>query len=128
MGSRRTGLAFRVASRNAPRDAILKAISEESTGCSLPSVIAALPGVEGASVAAWLNGLGVTSFVLAYRHGGEGYRHPVPMLAAQRARARGGCRLSGCYGIAELQQAGAFRVYEDPADMLHHIDEIASRD
>jgi phosphoglycolate phosphatase-like HAD superfamily hydrolase len=50
------------------------------------------------------------------------------MLAAQRARALGVGLLSGGYGVAELQQAGAFRVYEDPADMLHHIDEIASRD
>jgi len=50
------------------------------------------------------------------------------MLAAQRARALGVGLLSGGYRIAELQQAGAFRVYEDPADMLHHIDEIASRD
>ena len=50
------------------------------------------------------------------------------MLAAQRARALGVGLLSGGYGVAELQQAGAFRVYEDPADMLRNIDEIASRD
>lgn len=50
------------------------------------------------------------------------------MLAAQRARALGVGLLSGGYGTTELQQAGAFRVYEDPADMLRNIDEIASRD
>jgi HAD superfamily hydrolase (TIGR01549 family) len=50
------------------------------------------------------------------------------MLAAQRARALCVGLLSGGYGIAELQQAGAFRVYEDPADMLRNIDEITTRD
>jgi phosphoglycolate phosphatase-like HAD superfamily hydrolase len=50
------------------------------------------------------------------------------MIAAQRARALGVGLLSGGYGIAELQQAGAFRVYEDPADMLRNIDEITTRD
>ena len=50
------------------------------------------------------------------------------MLAAQRARALGVGLLSGGYGHTELQQSGAFRVYDDPADMLRHIDEIAARD
>jgi len=49
------------------------------------------------------------------------------MLAAQRARALGVGVLCGGYGQAELQQSGAFRVYEDPADLLRHIDEIAAR-
>ena len=35
--------------------------------------------------------------------------------------------LSGGYGLDELQQSGAFRVYEDPADMLRHIDEVGGR-
>jgi hypothetical protein len=26
-----------------------------------------------------------------------------------------------------LQQSGAFQVYEDPADLLFHIDEVAGR-
>ena len=50
------------------------------------------------------------------------------MLAAQRARALGVGLLSGGYGHAELQQSGAFRVYDDPADLLWHIDEVAARD
>jgi HAD superfamily hydrolase (TIGR01549 family) len=50
------------------------------------------------------------------------------MLAAQRARARGVGVLSGGYGMAELQQSGAFRVYDDPADLLRHVDEVAARD
>jgi HAD superfamily hydrolase (TIGR01509 family) len=49
------------------------------------------------------------------------------MLAATRARALGVGLLSGGYGLAELQQSGAFRVYEDPADLLLHIDEVAAR-
>ncbi len=49
------------------------------------------------------------------------------MLAAQRARALGVGLLSGGYGEDELNRAGAFRVYEDPADMLKRIDEVAAR-
>jgi phosphoglycolate phosphatase-like HAD superfamily hydrolase len=50
------------------------------------------------------------------------------MLAARRARALGVGLLSGGYGQDELERAGAFRVYDDPADLLRHIDEVAARD
>jgi HAD superfamily hydrolase (TIGR01509 family) len=49
------------------------------------------------------------------------------MLAATRCRALGVGLLSGGYGLDELQQSGAFRVYEDPADLLLHIDELGVR-
>lgn len=49
------------------------------------------------------------------------------MLAAQRARALGIGLLSGGYGQGELERSGAFRVYDDPADLLKHIDEVAAR-
>jgi HAD superfamily hydrolase (TIGR01549 family) len=49
------------------------------------------------------------------------------MLAARRARALGIGLLSGGYGREELMDAGALRVYDDPADMLAHLDEIAPR-
>ena len=49
------------------------------------------------------------------------------MLAAQRARGLGIGLLSGGYGTEELERAGAYRVYEDPADMLAHIDEVGGR-
>ena len=49
------------------------------------------------------------------------------MLAAQRARALGIGLLSGGYGTEELERSGAYRVYEDPADMLVHIDEVGGR-
>ena len=49
------------------------------------------------------------------------------MLAATRCRALGVGLLSGGYGLEELQQSGAIRVYEDPADLLFHIDEVGGR-
>ena len=49
------------------------------------------------------------------------------MLAARRARGLGVGLLSGGYGQDELERAGAVRVYEDPADLLRHIDEIGGR-
>lgn len=49
------------------------------------------------------------------------------MLAARRARALGIGLLSGGYGLEELERAGAYRVYEDPADLLEHLDEVGGR-
>jgi HAD superfamily hydrolase (TIGR01549 family) len=49
------------------------------------------------------------------------------LLAARRARALGIGLLSGGYGREELERAGAYRVYEDPADLLAHLDEVGVR-
>lgn len=49
------------------------------------------------------------------------------MIAAARCGALGIGLLSGGYGREELMSAGALRVYDDPADMLLHLDEIAPR-
>ena len=49
------------------------------------------------------------------------------MLAARRAHALGIGLLSGGYGEDELERAGAYRVYQDPADLLKHIDEVGGR-
>jgi HAD superfamily hydrolase (TIGR01509 family) len=49
------------------------------------------------------------------------------MLAAQRARTLAIGVLSGGYGTGELERAGAYRVYDDPADLLEHLDEIGVR-
>jgi HAD superfamily hydrolase (TIGR01509 family) len=49
------------------------------------------------------------------------------LLAARRARALGIGVLSGGYGQDELERAGAYRVYEDPADLLRHLDEVGIR-
>jgi HAD superfamily hydrolase (TIGR01509 family) len=49
------------------------------------------------------------------------------LLAAQRARSLGVGVLSGGYGREELESAGAYRVYEDPRDLLEHLDEVGVR-
>jgi HAD superfamily hydrolase (TIGR01509 family) len=49
------------------------------------------------------------------------------LLAARRAGALGIGLLSGGYGREELIYAGAFRVYEDPGDLLAHLDEVGVR-
>jgi HAD superfamily hydrolase (TIGR01509 family) len=49
------------------------------------------------------------------------------LLAARRARALGIGVLSGGYGREELIYAGAFRVYDDPANLLTHLDEVGVR-
>jgi HAD superfamily hydrolase (TIGR01509 family) len=49
------------------------------------------------------------------------------LLAAQRAGALGVGLLSGGYGREELDTAGAYRVYDDPADLLAHLDELGIR-
>ena len=49
------------------------------------------------------------------------------LLAARRARALAVGLLSGGYGQEELERAGAYRVYQDPADLLRHLDEVGVR-
>ena len=50
------------------------------------------------------------------------------LMAAQRARAMGVGLMSGGYGGDELERAGAYRVDQDPADLLAHLDELGIRD
>jgi HAD superfamily hydrolase (TIGR01509 family) len=49
------------------------------------------------------------------------------LLAARRAGALGIGLLSGGYGREELERAGAYSVYADPADLLRHADEVGLR-
>lgn len=49
------------------------------------------------------------------------------LLAARRALALSVGLLSGGYGREELERAGAYRVYQDPADLLRHLDEVGVR-
>jgi HAD superfamily hydrolase (TIGR01509 family) len=49
------------------------------------------------------------------------------LLAARRARALGIGLLSGGYGQDELERGGAYRVYDDPAELLRHLDEVGVR-
>ncbi len=46
------------------------------------------------------------------------------MLAAGRRRALSVGILGGGYSKSELEEAGAFRVYADPAEMLSHIEDF----
>jgi phosphoglycolate phosphatase-like HAD superfamily hydrolase len=50
------------------------------------------------------------------------------MLAARRAGMLGVGVLSGGYGTEELEQAGAYRVYDDPAMLMNHLDELGIRE
>ena len=49
------------------------------------------------------------------------------MLAARRAWALSVGLLSGGYGQEELERAGAYRVYQDPATLFRHLDEVGIR-
>jgi HAD superfamily hydrolase (TIGR01509 family) len=49
------------------------------------------------------------------------------LLAARRAGSLGVGVLSGGYGRDELERAGAYRVYADPAEMLARLDEAGVR-
>jgi HAD superfamily hydrolase (TIGR01509 family) len=49
------------------------------------------------------------------------------LLAARRAGSLGIGLQSGGYGREELERAGAYRVYADPAEMLARLDEVGVR-
>jgi len=49
------------------------------------------------------------------------------LLAGQRARALGVGLASGGYGREELERAGAYRTYDDPLDLMNHLDELGIR-
>ena len=49
------------------------------------------------------------------------------LLAARRARGLSIGLLSGGYGHEELAAAGAYRIYDDPAGLLAHLDEVGVR-
>jgi len=52
---------------------------------------------------------------------------PWDLYAAQRARALSIGVLTGGFGEEDLMRAGAYRVFEDTADLLEHLDEVAVR-
>lgn len=71
------------------------------------------------------------SFVLAAQRLGVSPREsivigdsPWDLLAAQRMKGLGVGFLCGGYAQTELERAGAYRVYDDPADLLNHIEEL----
>src|SRR5207247_2028867 len=86
------------------------------------------------SLAGWPVGLARRSIMEAARRLGVAIHDSVvvgdsvwDLLAARRAWALGVGLLSGGYGQDELERAGAYRVYQDPADLLRHLDEVGVR-
>ena len=51
-----------------------------------------------------------------------------PARGAARRHAWASALLSGGYGTEELERAGAYRVYDDPAMLLAHLDELGVRE
>jgi len=49
------------------------------------------------------------------------------LLAVRRAGCLGIGLLSGGYGKEKLEHVGAYRVYQDPAELLTHLDEVGIR-
>ena len=49
------------------------------------------------------------------------------LLADSRAGTLGIGLLASDYGSDELERAGAYRVYDDTADLLEHLDEVSVR-
>jgi acetyl esterase/lipase len=78
------------ADKDKPTLTILPAPVDTATGaavviCPGGGYGAVMMSYEGVDVGRWLNTLGVSAFVLNYRHAGRGYRFPAPLEDAQRA-------------------------------------------
>lgn len=76
------------AERDKPTLSLYPAPEDQATGASVVVCPGGgygglAKGHEGHDIAVWYNALGVSAFVLTYRH--SPYRHPVPMLDVQRA-------------------------------------------
>jgi acetyl esterase/lipase len=76
--------------KDKPTLTILPAPPEKATGagvviCPGGGYGAVMMTYEGVDVGRWFNTLGVSAFVLNYRHAGRGYHHPAPLEDAQRA-------------------------------------------
>src|SRR5439155_1499753 len=56
------------------------------------------------------------------------FRKALVRETGRRTQALGVGLLSGGYGQEELERAGAYRVYQDPADLLEHLDEVGVRE
>lgn len=53
---------------------------------------------------------------------------PAPIITRDLVRHAHSIGLrSGGYGGDELRDAGAYRIYDDPADILAHLDEVGFR-
>ncbi|MEX2381694.1 MAG: alpha/beta hydrolase [Opitutales bacterium] len=96
---------------------------------------------EGRQIGEWLSSIGVTAFVLQYRLPADGYRHPIPLMDAQRAirlvRARAGewgidadrVGILGFSAGGHLASTVATH-FENPVSTGEHrdeVDDVASR-
>jgi acetyl esterase/lipase len=77
-----------------PQDEPVLFVHRPAADVATPTAVIVCPGggyshlaveKEGSKIAEWLNSFGVTAFVLRYRHGGTGYKHPIPMQDGQQA-------------------------------------------
>lgn len=95
---------------------------------------------EGTQVARWLNGRGVTAFVLHYRLGTSGYHFPIQLLDVQRAirLVRAGARqyavdperigIMGFSAGGHLTSMAATMFDEKPEGMTHDaVDQVSAR-
>ena len=93
-------------------------VYQPATGTATGTAVVICPGGgyghlamdhEGHAVAKWLNSLGITAFILKYRHA-PAYRHPTPLRDAQRAFTPGApsCRQVEC-GYWKGRYFGLFR-------------------
>src|SRR5262249_51407408 len=78
------------ADKDKPTLTILPAPADKATGaavviCPGGGYGAVMMTYEGVDAGRWFNTLGVSAFVLNYRHSGRGYHHPAPLEDAQRA-------------------------------------------
>jgi acetyl esterase/lipase len=78
------------ADKDKPTLTIVPAPPDKATGaavviCPGGGYGAVMMTYEGVDVGRWFNTLGVSAFVLNYRHAGRGYHHPAPLEDAQRA-------------------------------------------
>jgi len=93
---------------------------------------------EGKQIAEWLNGLGISAFVLKYRLGPR-YRHPAPLMDAQRA-IRTVRHRAQTYGVSEnrigiwgfsagghLASTAATRFDKGDPNSADAIDRVSSR-
>lgn len=81
--------ALGTADKDIPTLTVYPAKAETATGAAMVicpgGAYAGLAGHEGEGYALWLNEVGVSCFVLKYRLGSAGYRHPIELGDAARA-------------------------------------------
>ncbi|MCC7085905.1 MAG: alpha/beta hydrolase [Pirellulales bacterium] len=77
-----------------PQDEPILLMTQPAAAAAIPTAVIVVPGGgygslamdhEGQQIAEWLNGMGISAFILKYRMHATGHMHPVPMMDGQRA-------------------------------------------